>query len=206
MRNAEIDQILEKYYSNDAEKLHKIVDRMLKKFGGISDKDMDDFYSLANEVLSIALRDFNGTGSFDGFFRFRLLNKVNSMITKRNRKKRSDVASFINDDGEIEYTYHPTRSLDEIVLGKDGNESSLGEMVPDKFNIEDNLSDDIGFSFTDKMITYLNNLPLTTKKVAMMIGDGYSDSDIKSRLDITNKEYNAHIKTLSSYEYIKCLL
>lgn len=206
MTGIEKEKYLKKYYHDNARYLHYVVDSMIKKFGGISEKDIDDFYSLANEVFTIALDDFNGTGSFDGFFRFRLLNKVKSMITKRNRKKRSDITSSINKDGEIEFTYHPVKSLDEMVLGKDGNESPLGELIADKFNIEDMLSDDIGFLFSDKMNTYLNNLPITTKKVAVLIGDGYSDSDIKEKLKMSNQEYSKHINTLSSYEYIKCLL
>lgn len=201
----EKEKYLKKYYHDNARYLHYVVDNMIKKFGGIYEKDIDDFYSLANEVFTIALIDFNGTGSFDGFFRFRLLNKIKSMITKRNRQKRSDITSSVNKDGEIEITYHPVKSLDEMVVGKDGNESPLGELIADK-NIEDMLSDDIGFLFSDKVNAYLNNLPITTKKVAMLIGDGYSDSDIKEKLKMSNQEYSKHMNTLSSYEYIKILL
>ena len=45
------ESILEDYYSDNARKLHKVVDKILVKFGGLSDKDKDDFYSLANEVF-----------------------------------------------------------------------------------------------------------------------------------------------------------
>ena len=41
-------ELLEAYYADNAKKLHKTVDRILLKFGGLSEKDRDDFYSLAN--------------------------------------------------------------------------------------------------------------------------------------------------------------
>ena len=36
--------ILDSYYADNAKKLHKVVDRILSKFGGLSNKDTDDFY------------------------------------------------------------------------------------------------------------------------------------------------------------------
>lgn len=44
MRN----QIINAYYADNAKKLHRAVDKILLKFGGLSNKDLDDFYSLAN--------------------------------------------------------------------------------------------------------------------------------------------------------------
>ena len=43
-----MEQILSAYYENNARKLRGTVDKILLKFGGLSDKDRDDFYSLAN--------------------------------------------------------------------------------------------------------------------------------------------------------------
>ena len=37
-------QILDTYYSDNAKKLHNTVDKILLKFGGLSNKDLDDFY------------------------------------------------------------------------------------------------------------------------------------------------------------------
>ena len=54
--------ILEDYYSDNARKLHKVVDKILVKFGGLSDKDMDDFYSLANEVFVDVMKRYDDKG------------------------------------------------------------------------------------------------------------------------------------------------
>jgi len=58
-----MDRILMAYYADNARKLHKIVDSILLKFGGISDKDLDDFYSLANEVFVDVMRRYDGSQS-----------------------------------------------------------------------------------------------------------------------------------------------
>ena len=80
--------ILEDYYSDNARKLHRTVDKILRRFGGLSDKDMDDFYSLANEVFVDAMRRYDNEQSFDGFLYSCLSNKVMTEITRRNREKR----------------------------------------------------------------------------------------------------------------------
>ena len=55
-----MDQVLNTYYANNAKKLHSTVDKILLKFGGLSNKDLDDFYSLANEVFVDVLRRYDG--------------------------------------------------------------------------------------------------------------------------------------------------
>ncbi|RKI35558.1 hypothetical protein D7V96_26800, partial [bacterium D16-59] len=77
-----MEQIINSYYADNAKKLHRIVDRILLKFGGLSDKDKDDFYSLANEVFVDALGRYDGVQPFDGFLYVCLSNKIMSEITK----------------------------------------------------------------------------------------------------------------------------
>ena len=47
-RCMDMEQLLAVYYQDNAKKLHRLVDKILLKFVGLSDKDLDDFYSLAN--------------------------------------------------------------------------------------------------------------------------------------------------------------
>lgn len=48
-----MEHILKSYYENGAKKLHKFVNELFySKFGGIADKDMDEFYSVAGDVLT----------------------------------------------------------------------------------------------------------------------------------------------------------
>lgn len=97
--------ILNAYYADNARKLHRVVDRILHKFGGLLDKDKEDFYSLANEVFVDVLKRFDYEQSFDGFLYSCLSNKIKTEITRRNReKRRADRMSVpldaVNDSGE----------------------------------------------------------------------------------------------------------
>ena len=51
-----MNKILNEYYKDNAKKLHKVADKILQKFGGLSDKDYQDFYSLANDVFVDVLK------------------------------------------------------------------------------------------------------------------------------------------------------
>ena len=55
-----MEQILTGYYEDNGRKLRGTVNQILSGFGGIWDKDMDDFYSLANEVFVDVMRRYKG--------------------------------------------------------------------------------------------------------------------------------------------------
>lgn len=52
--------LLEEYYAQNAKKIRNMVDKILSGFGGVTQKDYDDFYSLANEVLWTCCEDMTG--------------------------------------------------------------------------------------------------------------------------------------------------
>ena len=56
---------LNRYYENNAAKLRKIVDKILRKFGGVTDNQ--EFYSLANEVFLDVLRKYDPEKKFAPF-------------------------------------------------------------------------------------------------------------------------------------------
>ena len=55
----DIQETLELYCENEMQKLKQICNPMINKIGGISDKDYDDFYSIALSVLSDTAVRFN---------------------------------------------------------------------------------------------------------------------------------------------------
>ena len=195
----------QKYYK----KLHKMVDRIVKQFGGLSQKDMDDFYSLANEVFCYAASDFNGKGNFEGFLYSRLVLKIRSMMTSRNRQKRSNITVIHHEDGSVEKIFHQTLSLDAPIQN-DGNSeekaTTYSDILESKYNILNEISDEIGLSFSEKMNTYLENLPQKTRKVAELIGLGYKPYEIRETLKLSQREYDNCILTLKSYENIRILI
>lgn len=200
----DIAQVTEQYYKNNAEKLHKMVDKILKGFGGLSQKDTDDFYSLANEVFWIAVNDFNGKGDFNGFLYSRLALKIMSMITKRNRKKRADIEVVIQDDGNKEIRYHQPLSLDAPIDSEKGdNVLTLGDVTESDFDLEIATSENIGLRFSEDVNVYLKMLPIKTRKVALLISEGYAPCDIIEKIHITQKEYQIHASIMRTYEYRK---
>ena len=122
--------ILETYYADNAKKLHKMVDSILCRFGGLSSKDTDDFYSLANEVFADVLKRYDHKQSFDGFLYSCLINKIKTEMTRRNREKRKAdrmCVSFdvVNDDNEkhslLDLMASDFDTFEEVVM-RQGNE------------------------------------------------------------------------------------
>ena len=96
------------------------MNKILLKFGGLSDKDLDDFYSLANEVFVDVMRRYDGLQPFDVFLYSCLSNKIKTEMTRRNREKRKADITAVSIDTPI---------------GDDEN-STIGDLIVDNFTIE----------------------------------------------------------------------
>lgn len=197
----EIAEVTEEYYANNAEKLRRMVDSILKKYGGISYKDKDEFYSLANEVFWTSLQNFNGIGAFGGFLYLCLTRKIQSLITKKNRKKRCAVKIIMHDDGYQECEY-----ADELSLEFEyENGYTLAEIIPSNENIEDRICDQIDFTYDESIQKYLNHLPTATRGVAILVGYGFSPAEIRKKLHITERDYMNHLNCMKAYENIRLI-
>lgn len=145
------------------QKLHKTVDRILLKFNGLSRSDIDDFYSLANEVFVDVMRRYDGSQSFDGFLYSCLLNKIKSEITKRNRKKRKADRMSISIDTPI---------------GDDEN-STIGDMIAADFSIEKEIFERDEEGYSKKTLLYLSRLSKLQKEVLRLNVAGYLPGEIR---------------------------
>lgn len=180
--------ILEDYYAQNAKKLRGMVDRILSKFGGICQKDWDDFYSLANEVLIQLLERYDGRQSFDGFLYAGLSNKIKTEITGRNRLKRG--ADRI------------TESIDAQV-GEDC--ATLGDFLVSDFDLERELSY-LGEEYLDEtMQQYLSQLSKLQKSILTMLTAGYDQGKIREQLNLSEKQYYRNLNDLKSYEKTRYL-
>lgn len=184
-----MDQILITYYANNAKKLHKMVDKILMKFGGLSDKDLDDFYSLANEVFVDVMRRYDGSQSFDGFLYSCLSNKIMSEITKRNREKRKADRMSISIDTPV---------------GDDEN-STIGDMIADNITIEKEIFDKNEEGYSKRMLLYLSRLSGLQKEVLMLSIAGYLPIEIREELHISEKEYADCYAAIHSYRNVSVL-
>lgn len=181
-------QILNSYYENNARKLHSMVDRILSKFGGLSGKDIDDFYSLANEVFVDVLRRYDKEYSFDAFLYSCLSNKIKTEMTRRNRKKR------IADRMSV--------SLDTPI----GEEESItiGDKMADSFDLERAVLGEESID-SPKIERYLCRLSKRQRKIVSMLVASYQAFEIQELLHITQKEYADAIFGIRAYEKVKIL-
>lgn len=185
-----MEQILAAYYNDNAGKLHKVVDRLLQKFGGISDRDRDDFYSLANEVFTDALRRYDASQSFDVFLYVCLSNKIKSEITKRNREKRKINGSIISIDTPV----------------GDDEDSTLKDVIADEFNMEQEIIRKQGERYSKRMLLYLGRLSRLQREILHLETLGYYPAEIKERLQISDKQYADCNAAIRSYRNVSVLL
>ena len=182
--------ILNTYYADNAKKLHKTVDRILCKFGGLSGKDTDDFYSLANEVFADALKRYDCKQSFDGFLYSCLSNKIMTEITRRNREKRKADRMCV--------------SLDIPVGDEDG--LTIGNMIADGFDTFEEVNKRQGNGqYQDKVSRYISRLSNCQVNILNLLIDGYRPGEIQRILEISPKEYADNMQAMKSYENIKVL-
>lgn len=182
--------ILESYYANNARKLHRTVDKILSKFGGLSDKDKDDFYSLANEVFVHVLKKYDDSQSFDGFLYTCLLNKIKTDITKRNRKKRKADRKSV--------------SLDAVNGDEDG--CNLMELIPSDFDtFEEVIKRQGRGQYQGKIQRYISRLSSQQVNILNLLVDGYKPHEIREILKISQKEYTDNLQIMKSFENVKIL-
>ncbi len=182
-------EILEQYYENNAKKLRGIVDKILLRFGGLSDKDVDDFYSLANEVFADAIGRYKEDQSFDGFLYSCLSNKIKTEMTKRNRyKRRADRMAVPLD----------------MPVG-DGEHCTLAEKIPSDINVEDEVLGNSMELMDQRIQDYLGSLCGIQRRIIEMKMQDIGTACIKKQLNLTNKQYQSYMRQAVQYEHIRLL-
>lgn len=183
-------QILDTYYADNARKLHRVVDRILSKFGGLSYKDTDDFYSLANEVFADAIRKYDCEQSFDRFLYSCLSNKIMSEITRRNREKRKADRLSI--------------SLD--ATNDKGEDYSLLDCIPSDFDTFEEASKcQENGQYQDRVQQYISKLSNQQINILNLLIDGYKPFEVRRILELSPKEYADNMQIMRSYENVKVL-
>jgi DNA-directed RNA polymerase specialized sigma24 family protein len=183
-------RILDTYYADNAKKLHRVVDRILSKFGGITYKDTGDFYSLANEVFVDAIRRYDGEQSFDGFLYSCLSNKIMSEITRRNCEKRkadrmSISVNAVNDKGE---------------------DYSLLDCIPSDFDtFEEASKRQENGQYCSKVQQYISRLSNQQVNILNLLIDGYKPFEVRRILELSPKEYTDNMQIMRSYENVRVL-
>ena len=183
--------ILDAYYADNAKKLHKTVDKILCGFGGLLSKDLDDFYSLANEVFWNVMKRYDDSQSFDAFLYSCLLNKIKTEMTRRNREKRKADRMCV--------------SLDS--MNDNDEECSLLDFIASDFNTFDEVvkAQECGQYQDDKVQMYISKLSNRQVNILNLLIDGYQPNEIRQILEISPREYSDDMQIMRSYENVKVL-
>lgn len=184
-----MNQILITYYSNNARKLHKVVDRILMKFGGLSDKDLDDFYSLANEVFVDVMQRYDDSQPFDAFLYSCLLNKIKTEMTRRNREKRKADRMSV--------------SIDTPIGDEEG--STIGDMITDNLTVEKEIFEENKEGYSKNTLLYLSRLSSLQKEVLRLNMAGYLPDEIRTELHISKKQYADCYEAIHAYRNVSVL-
>lgn len=204
-------QILESYYKvnenkpeESAKKLHNVVDKILKQFGGITDIDRDECYSIANleitkyikSQLDKGIEDFD-EDKFNGFIYFAISRKVKMHITRKNRQKRCKIVTKMEDGKEIKEYIYPT-SLDNLM--SDDGQTKMIDIIPSDFDIESSIDVGEPLNLGENVVKYIASLGCIERKIADLIMQGCNSTEIKIILKLSDKEYNTYLSDMKEYE------
>lgn len=205
-----MEQILTTYYADNAKKLHTVVDLVVnQKFGGVFNKDMSSFYSIANDVMTdIVLNNrYDSTkGDFSGFLYGALVLAFIDDYKYNNRDKRvAKIEIDVNINGEHKKKKVPIQnvSLDEPI-GESDN-LTIGDTIQSDFNVEEEVFGNKEECYSQKMLQYLSRLSTLQKMVLNLIAAGYSTDDIKRKLHIDQKQYTDCNIAIHAYRNVSVL-
>ena len=204
-----MQSILNTYYKNNAKKLHHMVDKLLLQFGGIEDKDRDDFYSLANEVFCDVLDRYDRNQPFETFLYSCLDRKIKTEMTRRNRKKRTIKIKVKETDINGKTVIKEKILSDTSIYAPIGDESgmTIADTLVDKMNVEKEvLGEKREYGYSKKVLLYLNRLSAIQKEVLKLMVIGYSQNEIKTFLHISSKEYMDCVEAIRSPRNISILI
>ena len=92
----------------------------------------------------------------------------------------------------------------ETPIGKEDS-GTIGNIIPDKETVESKLFDNREDIYSNRMNQYLKKLSNLQKEVLRLISIGFTSSEIKDELHITDKQYNDCQMAIHSYRNISIL-
>ena len=204
----QIELAVQDLYANNQYKLKQICNKEMARFGGLSQKDYDGFYSRAGLEISIA-KKHNTYDSSKGktpleFFIGVIKWAIWKEMTDRNRGKRQNSIEVeeIDEEGNVikKKKFIPTISID-APIGDEDNKFIIDTLQSD-FDINKELQED----FQDENIeNFLNSLSKTQRQIAEKIMEGLPIIEIKKKLQLSDKEYTDNFNALKSFKNISIL-
>ena len=207
-----MEKILNTYYENNAKKLKNVVDKIFNsKYGGIAGKDMDEFYSVANDVFADIIRHKRydpSKGDFDGFLYGALCLAFIDEYKRQNRNKRTSKIEVEerNEKGEVIRKKIPVRDVYmDTPIGEDGD-TTIGDTLRDTRTVESEFFGENEEAFSPEMMKYLSRLSPLQREVLRLISVGYTPNEILGELHINQKMYEDCYQAIHSYRNISILM
>lgn len=200
----QINIVLEELYSNNEEKLRQKCQKEMAKFGGITQKDYDDFYSKVGYEIAHVIKYEKYDPSCEKTFKDYISGVIKLAICKemthRNRQKRQTIIEKEEKDsnGNVvkKKEYVSNISID-TPIGEDSN-MTIGDTLQSDFDMDNKLG--LEECFEENTLSYLKILSPTQRKIAKLIMDGYSSSEIKEKMNLSDKQYENHMKYMRCFE------
>ena len=192
--------IINEYCENDMKKLKQICYAVWGK-KGLPTCYHDDLYDDAINVLSESVMTFNANGKAS--FKTYLTNNIrmsygqwyrdNFLRAKRNNLELDEKGNIKKDENENPIIIH---NISFDAPADDGID--IKEKVSSDFNIEN--ESDIDFESDDKVELFMSSLSNTQRKILELKMMNYSIDEIKQKLNISDVEYNAAMKSIKMNE------
>lgn len=209
---AKLEPFINEYWGNDARKLRKVIDKIFcAKHGGILDRDMDEFYSVANDVIMDIIshqRYDESKGDFGGFLYRSLELAIIDELKRQNRDKRvQKIEVEVEENGKKIKKKMIVKDISLDAPTKENDKITFGETLKSDFDLEKEVFyENNDYMYSEKTCRYLNRLSKLQRKVLQCIIAGFETKEILDMLCITTKEFEDCHKAIYSYRNVSVLL
>lgn len=192
-----INETIEELYDNNAIKLRQMCYKEMMKFGGLYEKDYDDFYSRVNLEISKVICEINhGKINYNPDCGKSFIEYIAGVIHFAVRKEMS---------GRNRYKRKSDRLACSIETPVGDSGVTIGDTLEANFNIDSIILNELDNEYSENIDKYLNQLNSIQKSIIRLKMEGIPISNIKRKLKITDKQYNSNIDDLKSFAKINAL-
>lgn len=202
-----MEPIVNSYYENDAKKLYKMVDKVLKNLHFV-DVDKEEFYSLATEIfVNEVIPNYNPEKSFESFLYSTLYKKFCTAMTRATRSKRCTKIKVEEKDKNGEVVVKEIVVPDERLNAPIGDKenSTLEDVISCNYTVESEIFGEKEVGYSKKMTQYLDRLSLLQQEVLRLISIGFEPNEILAELHINKKQYEDCYNAIHAYRNISLL-
>lgn len=193
--NKEQLAIIDEYCCDGMKKLKKLCNPIIVKIGGISEKDHDDIYSLAQFLLYKSVKNYdkdNANGASFKTFLYNILSRriYATYIRDKNRQCRSNTR--IGKNGEV--IFIPDVSLDAATE----ETPDIKEKIASDYNVED--ASEFDFDADDNVELFMSLLSNNQRAMLEMKMQDIPTDEIKKKLNMSDKKYISEMNAIKMNE------